>query len=40
MPYILKNYKITKETEKSILLNELVWLTKSQIRINEEIKGI
>lgn len=32
MLYIVKNYKITKETEKIILLNELVWLSKSRIK--------
>jgi hypothetical protein len=40
MAYIIKNYEITKETEKSILLDELIWLPKSQININEEIKEI
>lgn len=36
MPYIVRNYKITKETEKSIQLNGLIWVPKSQISINEE----
>lgn len=40
MPYLVKNYKITKETDKSILLNGLIWLPKSQISINEETKEI
>jgi hypothetical protein len=40
MAYRIRNYEITKETEKSVLIDELIWLPKSQININEEIKEI